>query len=68
MTLLCPACTQILHTWYNVIYNDQDPREWPGGTHIMDSRTTHRERRADWETKTARQITLLHEICLANPQ
>lgn len=60
---LCPACQTIRANWLRLTYNPKKPAEWPGGQHILDSRTTHAERRADWERKTARQVQLIESIC-----
>lgn len=60
---LCPACAAARTKWRQVIYNPRRPSEWPGGQHILDSRTSHTERRADWEKKTAEQVALIEGIC-----
>lgn len=39
------------------------PSEWPGGCIIMDDRTSHATRRADWERKNQDQIALIVSIC-----
>ena len=60
---LCPACAIARTKWRRVVYSPWRPAEWPGGQHILDSRTSHAERRADWEKKTAQQIELIESIC-----
>lgn len=61
---LCPAHTELRRKWRLVVYNAANPREWPGGSHIMDSRTTHAQRREDWRRKTAEQVAQTEQICL----
>lgn len=60
---LCPTCQAIRTGWRHLYYNPQRPSEWPGGQHILDSRTSHAARKADWDKKTARQIELVESIC-----
>lgn len=60
---LCPTHTRHVAGWRALRYDPRNPTEWPGGSHIMDSRTTHAERAAGWERKTAEQIALVEEIC-----
>lgn len=60
---LCPKCQPIRARWKQLHYNPRQPTEWPGGSHILDSRTSHAERRTDWERKTATQVALVEEIC-----
>ncbi|GGQ61505.1 hypothetical protein [Streptomyces asoensis] len=37
-------------------YDFRNPSEWPGGSHILDSRTTHDEREAEWDRKNLAQM------------
>ena len=60
---LCPACQAIRAGWQSLTYDPKKPAEWPGGQHILDARTSHAERRTDWESKTARQVRLVENIC-----
>ena len=62
---LCTAHRSAWLTWRNHYrkYDSRDPREWPGGSHIMDSRTSHTTRRRDWIDKDAGQMKLIEEIC-----
>lgn len=63
MMRLCANCTQARGRWQAVRYNPRRPAEWPGGQHILDGRTSHTERRHDWDHKTAAQIALIEDIC-----
>lgn len=60
---LCPAHLGIWRKWRVVTYNPRNPREWPGGAHIMDSRTPHDEREQDWRRRTTEQMQLTAELC-----
>lgn len=69
MTDLCPKCHESRRKWRLVEYNPRHPSEWPGTPNpIMDARTTHEQRRADWVRKTAAHIAHVEEICAANHQ
>jgi hypothetical protein len=62
---LCSRCHESRRKWRLVEYDPRNPSEWPSkGRGIMDARTTHAARRADWERKTADQIALIERICL----
>jgi hypothetical protein len=61
-TVPCPDCTKLVKQWRLVRYNPEHPMEWPGGP-LMDSRTTHAERRRDWERKTAERIQQILDTC-----
>lgn len=60
---LCPACQAIRAGWKQLHYDPRHPTEWPGHQHIYDARTSHDERRADWQRKTAQQVRLIESIC-----
>lgn len=60
---MCPAHTHIWKGWARLRYNPANPTEWPGGAHIMDSRTTHAERAAGWARKTLEQLTSIEDVC-----
>lgn len=60
---LCPACQPIRAGWLRLDYNPRHPTEWPGGQQILDARTTHTERRADWARKTAQQVQAIEDLC-----
>jgi hypothetical protein len=62
---LCPEHRRIAYDWRNHLYNSYHPTEWPGGSHIMDSRTSHRDRRYDWETKNEEQVRSVVRNCLS---
>lgn len=60
---LCPAHRRIWIKWSQVHYNPRHPQEWPGGSIIMDNRTSHADREKDWERKTLDQLHLIERIC-----
>jgi hypothetical protein len=62
---LCPAHRSAWKTWRDHYrkYRTSDPREWPGGSHIMDSRTSHTTRRRHWIEQDAEQMKLIETIC-----
>lgn len=60
---LCPEHRRIWRAWRDNRYKPWAPTEWPGGSHIMDSRTSHTERAADWQRKNAEQQAATEEIC-----
>lgn len=59
---LCAEHARIWQAWRNNHYNPRAPREWGGG-HIMDSRTTHTERAATWDSRNLAQMILTEEVC-----
>jgi hypothetical protein len=60
---LCPAHALIFRKWRAVHYDHRNPTEWPGGQHIMDSRTSHEERAAGWDRKTREQLEAVAATC-----
>lgn len=60
---LCPVHREIAYAWRDNHYSPWNPSEWPGGSHIMDSRTSHTERGADWDRKNLQQIELTIDCC-----
>lgn len=62
---LCPVHRKAWRAWRDHVrrYTSSNPTDWPGGSHIMDSRTTHLERRRGWLTKDAEQMELVEKIC-----
>ncbi|MFJ2217820.1 hypothetical protein ACIQVO_36620 [Streptomyces sp. NPDC101062] len=60
---LCPAHREIAYAWRDNHYSPWNPSEWPGGSHIMDSRTSHAERGAGWDRKNLQQIKLTIDCC-----
>lgn len=60
---LCPACQAIRAQWLRLDYNPRHPTEWPGQQQILDARTSHAERRADWQRKTAQQVVDIENRC-----
>jgi hypothetical protein len=62
---LCPPQREAWLKWRNHItkYSTTNPTEWPGGSHIMDSRTSHTARRRDWIEKNARQMEMVESFC-----
>ena len=60
---LCPACQAARAGWLRLDYNPRHPSEWPGGQQILDARTSHTARRADWQRKTAQQIAAIEDRC-----
>ncbi|MFK0296322.1 hypothetical protein ACIQU6_38425 [Streptomyces sp. NPDC090442] len=60
---LCRAHATIARSWRDNHYSPWNPSEWPGGTPIMDSRTSHQERAADWDRKNADQLERTIRIC-----
>lgn len=60
---LCPVHRAHAFDWRNNAYNVHRPSEWPGGGMLMDNRTLHAARRADWEAKNQAQILIIVGIC-----
>ncbi|WP_217223139.1 hypothetical protein [Streptomyces anulatus] len=60
---LCPVHREIAYSWRDHHYSPWTPSKWPGGSHIMDSRTSHAERGADWDRKNLQQIELTIGCC-----
>ena len=48
----------------NLTYSPWHPCEWPGLAVILDSRTSHAARAADWDRKSIEQMRLTADICL----
>lgn len=59
---LCPEHSRIWQAWRNHHYNPRAPKDWPGQM-ILDSRTTHAERAATWDSKNLAEMILTEEIC-----
>jgi hypothetical protein len=59
---MCPEHTRIWRAWRDHLYNPYHPQDWPGMM-ILDARTSHAERRADWVAKNAEQMQLTEECC-----
>ena len=62
---LCPPQAQAWKAWRDryLKYSTSHPTEWPGGAHIMDSRTSHTARRRDWIEKDAGQMEIVEHCC-----
>lgn len=62
---LCRTHRKAWLAWRDHIrkYDPNNPTEWPGGQHIMDSRTSHTTRRRSWIEKNARQMEIVENIC-----
>jgi hypothetical protein len=60
---LCHTCQPIRAQWLRLDYNPRHPSEWPGRQQILDARTSHTERRADWQRKTAAQVQAIENAC-----
>ncbi|MFH8410707.1 hypothetical protein ACH4FX_38940 [Streptomyces sp. NPDC018019] len=68
---LCPAHRRIAMDWHNNDYDARNPGEWPAGrsvssgecTLLMDSRTSHDEREAEFARKNAEQAELTIRVC-----
>jgi hypothetical protein len=62
---LCPPQREAWLAWRNLVhkYDPRNPKEWPGGAHIMDSRTSHTARRRDWIEKSAGQMEIVERAC-----
>jgi hypothetical protein len=60
---LCPTCQPIRAQWLRLDYDPRHPSEWPGQQQILDARTSHTERRADWQRKTDRIVTDIENRC-----
>jgi hypothetical protein len=61
---LCDEHGRIWREWWkhSHSYSSLDPKDWPG-QRIMDSRTSHNRRRAEWLTKGLEQLQLIERIC-----
>jgi hypothetical protein len=44
-------------------YSPRNPTEWPGGSHIMDSRVSHAERDRDWDRKNLQIMQDIADQC-----
>lgn len=62
---LCPVHASEWLKWRSNRYDRDNPSEWPGGLILQDNRTTHGERRKDWEKKNVEQMTAIAELCLS---
>jgi hypothetical protein len=60
---LCPVHREHFRDWRDNGYNPRHPTEWPGGSHILDSRTSHDARETDWDRKNLQQMELVARIC-----
>lgn len=60
---LCPIHREHAVHWRNNDYSPWNPSEWPGGAHIMDSRTSHEERARDWDRKNQEAMDQVAAIC-----
>lgn len=60
---LCPAHREMFRQWRENHYNPRRPAEWPGGSHILDSRTSHQERGRDWDRKNLEQMETVAAVC-----
>lgn len=60
---LCAAHQAIWRKWRDNHYNPRRPTEWPGGSHIMDSRTSHTDRGRTWDRKNREQMDLTAGLC-----
>jgi hypothetical protein len=60
---LCREHAKIWTEWAALNYNWRHPCEWPGSSIIMDNRTSHDARAADWDRKTRQQLDLVEKIC-----
>lgn len=60
---LCPEHKRIWVGWRDNSYNPRNPTEWPGKAHIMDSRTSHQTRAAEWDRKNRAQMDLVAGVC-----
>lgn len=61
---LCAEHGRIWRDWWkhSHSYSSLDPKDWPG-QRIMDSRTSHDSRRAEWLRKGLEQLQLTERIC-----
>lgn len=61
---LCGEHGRIWREWWrhSKSYSTLDPKDWPG-QRIMDSRTSHDARRAEWLRKGVGQLQLTEQIC-----
>jgi hypothetical protein len=60
---LCPHHWEAANAWRNNHYSPWNPTEWPGGSHILDSRTTHAEREAEWDRKNRERMAFAVSLC-----
>jgi hypothetical protein len=60
---LCPTHRAHFVGWRRNDYSPWNPTEWPGGSHIMDSRTSHEERARDWDRKNLQAMEQVAAIC-----
>ena len=59
---LCPEHARIWRAWRDHHYDPRHPKDWPGQP-LMDARTSHADRRADWQAKNAEQIAEVEQCC-----
>lgn len=60
---LCPPCRELFRGYRENHYSPWRPAEWPGGSHIMDSRVSHAERDRDWDRKNLQIMEDIAEAC-----
>jgi hypothetical protein len=61
---LCGEHGRIWIQWWqhSKSYRADDPKDWPG-CHILDARTSHAARRAEWLRKGLGQLQTVENIC-----
>jgi hypothetical protein len=62
--VLCKEHERIRSAWVKFRYSTLHPKDWPGQM-ILDARTSHEDRRKEWDRKNAEQVALTEEICLS---
>lgn len=62
---LCPEHARIWRSWWDYArsYDPRHPKDFGNMGPIMDNRTSHAERRADWLRKGVVQLDLTVKIC-----
>lgn len=60
---LCEEHARIWKAWRDNHYDWRAPSEWPGGGFIMDNRTSHEAREADWDRKNRGQMEQTEHQC-----
>lgn len=60
---LCPAHRKVWRNYAALTYDPRHPHEWPGISVIMDNRTDHAKRAADWDHKTREVLASIERIC-----
>lgn len=60
---LCVFHRELCRRWRENHYDPRNPSEWPGGSPLIDSHTSHAERERGWDEKNRAEIARITEAC-----